>query len=394
MRRIVAAIVVALLLAPAAGAAAAPEDRPGPAPPTRPLIFVHGGAGSGAQFETQAMRFTSNGYPQGRLAVHEYDSTFGINTMDQVWAGLDDLITAELAESGADKVDLAGHSLGTSVLQGYVQVATSAETFAQMYRFLTGTDPATTDVVPERPGRVRISGEANLFPSNVGAVGTTLEIWRVKPGTGERRGDAPKATFTVAADGSWGPVAVNGDQHYEIALSRDDGSAHHFYFQPFLRSDHFVRLLTSEPGTGIDLIRDQGPNHTSFTVARYKEWWGDQAAGNDVLEIAGTNVVTPVISPRTKRVNALFAFDDGIDGVTNLAAPIPELFALPFISGADLVIPAALPPDTTVPLRMVARDGGGRDHVINVRNWPSDNHHISVQFRDFEQADDTWPYSG
>ena len=77
-----------------------------------------------------------------------------------------------------------------------------------------------------------------------------------------------------------------------------------------------------------------GFNHTSFTVARYKEWWGDQAAGNDVLEIAGTNVVTPVISPRTKRVNALFAFDDGVDGVTNLAAPIPELFALPFISGA------------------------------------------------------------
>ena len=451
MRRIVAAIVVALLLAPAAGAGAAPGEGPGAAPPIRPLIFVHGGAGSGAQFETQAMRFTSNGYPQDRLAVHEYDSTFGINTMDQVWAGLDALIAAELAESGADQVDLAGHSLGTAVLQGYltssaeraarvahyvnidgrtgtappggvptlavwgegnparqivgaenyyapdqshVQVATSAETFGQMYRFLTGEEPATTDVVPERPGRVRISGEANLFPSNVGAVGITVDIWRVKASTGERRGDAPKATFTVAADGSWGPVAVNGNQYYEIALSRGDGSAHHFYFQPFLRSDHFVRLLTSEPGTGIDLLRDQSDHHTSLTVSRYKEWWGDQAAGNDVLEIAGTNVVTPVIAPRTKRVNALFAFDDGVDGITNLAAPIPELFALPFISGADLVIPATLPPDTAVPLRMVARDGGGGDHVINVRNWPSDNHHISVQFRDFEQADDTWPYSG
>jgi pimeloyl-ACP methyl ester carboxylesterase len=449
MRRIVAAVVVAVLLSPVA-AGAAPGERPGDAAAAvRPLIFVHGGAGSGAQFETQAMRFTSNGYPQDRLAVHEYDSTFGLNTMDQVWAGLDALIAAKLAATGADKVDLAGHSLGTAVLQGYltssperaarvahyvnidgrtgsappggvptlavwgegsparqivgatnwyapdqshVQVATSAQTFGQMYRFLTGSGPRTTDVIPERPGRVRISGEANLFPSNAGAAGVTVEIWRVEAATGERRGDGPRATFVVGADGGWGPVAVNGRKHYEIALTRGDGSAHHFYFSPFLRSDHFVRLLTSEPGTGIDLIRDQSDHHTSLTVSRYKEWWGDQGAGSDVLQIAGTDVVTPAIAPRAKRVNALFAFDDGVDGVTDLSAPIPDLFALPFISGADLVVPATTPPDATVPLRMVARDGGGSEHVVNVRNWPSDTDHVSVQFRDFEQADDTWPW--
>lgn len=32
-------------------------------PRFNPVIFVHGGAGSGAQFESQKMRFTSNGYP-------------------------------------------------------------------------------------------------------------------------------------------------------------------------------------------------------------------------------------------------------------------------------------------------------------------------------------------
>ena len=29
----------------------------------KPIIFVHGFAGSAAQFESQAMRFTTNGYP-------------------------------------------------------------------------------------------------------------------------------------------------------------------------------------------------------------------------------------------------------------------------------------------------------------------------------------------
>jgi pimeloyl-ACP methyl ester carboxylesterase len=453
MRRTIATLVAALALATLAAfapmaAAGAPGDagqRPVAAAEPRPLIFVHGGGGSAAQFESQAMRFTSNGYPDDRLAAHEYDSTFATNTLDQVWAGLDALIADRLAATGADRVDLAGHSLGTTVLQGYlnssperaarvahyvnidgrsatalpggvptlavwgegnaartivgaenyrapdqshVQVATSPETFAQMYRFLTGAPPTTTDVVAESPGRVRISGEANLFPSNIGAAGTTLEIWRVKASTGERRGDHPRATFTVAADGSWGPFAAVGGQPYELVLSRGDGSAHHFYMPPFPRSDHFVRLLTSEPGTGIDLVRDQSDHTTSLTIARYKEWWGDQGAQNDVLEVAGTNLATPVLAPRVKRVNAMFAFDDGVDGVTNLAAPIPELFALPFISGADLVIPATTPPDSTVPVRMVSRTGGGESRVINVRNWASGTDHITVQFPDFDSSFD------
>ena len=57
-----------------------------------PMVFVHGGAGSGAQFESQALRFTSNGYPQKFIKVLEYDSTFGVNTREQVLANLDALI--------------------------------------------------------------------------------------------------------------------------------------------------------------------------------------------------------------------------------------------------------------------------------------------------------------
>ena len=444
-RKLIGAIsaVLLVLMAFATASGAAPghgADRPdrGHRAP-RPVVFVHGGSGSGAQFESQALRLAANGYPMDRIAVHEYDSTFATNTMDEVWAGLDELIATLREQTGADKVDLLGHSLGTFVSQGYltssperaasvahyvnidgrtapappagvptlavwgegdparrvagatnwyapdqshVQVATSAETFAQFYEFFTGRAPRTTAVVPER-GRIRISGEANLFPANIGAAGTTLEVWKVDGDTGTRRGRRPVATFEIGEDGAWGPFHAARRQSYELALTRADGSAHHFYFRPFVRSDHLVRLLTSERGSGIDLLRDKSDAHSSLTITRYKELWGDQGAAGDVLTVDGHEVVTPALAPRVERINALFVFDDGSDGVTDLSAPIPDVSALPFISGADLHLPAATPPDDTITVALRSRTGSGRTQVVNVPNWASSQHHISIQFPDY-----------
>jgi len=356
------ALVVALVLGALMAIAPAPATAAGvgeahrrPAP--RPVIFVHGGAGSGAQFESQALRLTSNGYPADRIAVHEYDSTFGLNTMADVWAGLDTLIADLLAETGADRVDLLGHSLGTAVSHGYlnssperaarvahyvnidgqssatepggvetlavwgegnparqiggaenwyapdqahVQVATSAETFAQFYEFFTGRPPRTTRVVPEH-GRITLSGRASLFPANVGADDATLRVWKVDGRTGRRESRRPLAVVDIGADGRWGPLRARTGEHYEMTLTNEvSGTHHHFYFPPFVRSDHLVRLLTGEPGTGIDLLREKSPNHSSLAVTRYKEWWGDQGAGNDVLTVDGTSVLNAANAPRTK----------------------------------------------------------------------------------------------
>jgi pimeloyl-ACP methyl ester carboxylesterase len=432
---VVMVVLVSSLAGP--GAADAGDQRPGP----RPVIFVHGGSGSGAQFDTQALRLTSNGYPADRIAVHEYDSTFGTNTMDQVWAGLDDLIAELLADTGADGVDLLGHSLGTTVSQGYlnssperaarvahyvnidgrtaasppggvdtlavwgegdqtrqvvgaqnyyapgqshVQVATSAETFAQIYEFLTGRQPKTTDVVPEH-GRIRLSGEANVFPQNQGADGFTLRIFEIDGRTGRREHRRPDATFAIGADGAWGPFKAHAGERYEFALTRTDGSVHHLYFQPFLRSDHLVRLLTSRPGEGLDLLREPSDTSAGFGVIRYKEMWGDQGANNDTLEINGVNILNPATAPRTKRVNAMFVGDDNLDGVTDLSAPVQPWFSLPFISAVDLVVPATIPPDDSVRIEMVARAGDGDEEVINIPNWATSQNIVTITFRDFQQ---------
>ena len=439
MRRklLVAVLAVVTLVATLAigGGAAEAHQRP-PKPRFRPVVFVHGFVGSGGQFESQAMRFASNGYPIDAVGVQEYDSLFATITREGVWDELDATIDALRAKYHVDKVDLVGHSLGTSMSQGYlnssperaarvahyanldgapaagppagiptlavwaegnqagsipgatnvylpdqshVQAATSAETFAAMYELFNGRKPKTTNII--RQQWVSLAGRVQAFPSNAPASADRLQIWEVDGRTGFRRGSAPVATLPLRADGSWGPFWGSSQKYYEMAVSRE-GSTHHFYAQPFLRSDHQIHLLSQDPGTGLDALREKSDTTATFTLVRYKELWGDQGAGSDVLTLNGTNVLTPAIAPRTKRLNGLFAFDAGLDGVTDLSAPIPSMAGLPFLSGADINLPATTPPSSSIRVALAPR-GGGAPNVINVPAWPSTTNHSSVQLRDF-----------
>ena len=411
--------------------------------PLRPVIFVHGGSGSGAQFESQAQRFASNGYPARYVAVTEYDSTYSLNTREDVYARIDGTIADMLAKTGADKVDILGHSLGTVVLYGYlnssperaakvahyvsidglpgitppggvptlalwagtgkpgreitgainviipnqthVQCATSPESFFEMYRFFVGRRPSTTRITAERPDLVKLAGRAVIFPQNVGVQNGSLEIWEVDGRTGKRLASRPRTVYSLSGDGSWGPFDGNGDRHYEFAIVRAGAATHHFYFEPFPRSDYLVRLNTQEPGQGIDALLDSSDRQTDLTIVRYKELWGDQGAQNDVLQIDGTNVVNTATCPIDKRVNALFAFDKGSDGVSDVSTPIPLFFALPFLTAVDLFIPAATPPDWTVSVVLTPRGGGGKTQALNIPNWASSTDQVSLQFHDYLQ---------
>ena len=433
-------ILVSILLGVLAVAPGAEAARPSKTRLT-PIIFVHGGAGSGAQFESQKMRFTSNGYPRQYVRVVEYDSLFTVNTRADVYAKIDALVAQLQRETGKRRVDILGHSLGTTIMHEYltssasraanvrryvnidgrtatappggvrtlaiwagrgtpgrsiggavnvtvrnqthVESATSREAFRAMFKFLTSRAPATVDIVPEH-GRVRIAGRAVLFPSNVGVSAGNLEIWRVRDSTGQRIERHPSARLKVAADGGWGPVWLKAGKHYEFALSRTSSpTVHHFYYEPFVRSDDLVRLLTSNPGEGLDLLIEKSPRHARLVVTRNKELWGDQGAENDVLRVNGANLITPAVAPITKRLIGLFAFDVGSDGVSHLDAPLPALAALPFISGVDHYIPAA-DPRGTASLSLTSR-GRGPTRTIRFPSFPSTDHQVSVQLNDFER---------
>ncbi|GAA3342249.1 alpha/beta fold hydrolase [Amorphoplanes nipponensis] len=428
-----------LLALPAAAAVAAAA---GPAPAAadagraafRPVVFVHGSAGSALQFRLQAKRLAGNGYPSGIIEAHEYDSPAIATILSQVYADLDARIARLLAATGADRVDLIAHSLGTFVVQGYLagsparaarvahyvnldgrtaaappggvptlaiwgegdparsiagalnvsfpeqshtQTVSSAESFTEIFRFLRGHAPRTTAIVGQPPGAVRVSGRAVLFPSNAGVTDATLELYAVGPLTGRRLSHRPVHVTPLAADGSFGPLPVLPHARYEFALLRPGQPVHHFYFEPFRRTDTLVRLLTSRPGEGIGALVETSDRHTALTIQRQQEWWGDQGDAGDRLWINGREVLNAANAPRAKRVIGIFAFDAGRDGVTDLSAPLPAFFAQPFLTGLDLFIPAARRHLGTVSV-VTRRRGGGRT-ALAVPNWRSSAHRVSVE---------------
>jgi hypothetical protein len=420
----------------------------------KPIIFVHGFAGSAAQFESQAMRFESNGYPANYISAYEYDSAAGLSPQfppASVLTGVDQVVDAVLKDTGADKVDLIGHSLGTRVSQAYlkssseraakvahyvnidgqasadlpggvptlalwaerrpaafpqageivgatnitlpnvthVECATCPEAFVEMYKFLAGQASVTDKIVAEPSGKIQLAGRAVIFPQNVGVQepGATLQIWEVDGKTGARTTSQPKATYPIGGTGAWGPFDARSSVNYEFCLLQETFMTH-YYFQPFIRSDYLIRLNTEIPGKGLSSHADTSDRQSNMLIMRNKEFWGDQGADSDVLTINGSNICTAAICPLDKLVIAIFVNDNGADGKSDLTAPIPYFFSAIsfFISGADLYIPAANPPNGTIPLVLAPR-GGGKTQVINVPNWVCEEDRISVQFNDFIQAE-------
>jgi pimeloyl-ACP methyl ester carboxylesterase len=444
-------LALALVIPSAAYAKVCPETPPY----IRPIVFVHGMSGSALQFESQALRFASNGWPASYLFAFEYDTGIpDVEGSTARMARLDAFIDDVLAETGADKVYLMGHSRGTaesfvylldpahaakvakyvnidgmtaSTLPGgvptlaiwaelagtgavnppreivgatnvllpgqfHVQSSTSPEAFAAMYEFFTGKPPATTDVLPEPPGQVRLAGRAVFFPQNIGVGDATIEIWEVDGDTGFRKYDEPEATYTLSGsgyyDGAWGPFEANGLKYYEIVIVREGFRPHHFYFEPFMRSDYLIRLNTSPPG-GVGDYLDRSPNHSNLVITRDKELRSDLGCVNDILEVNGANVLEAVTNI-TKSLVGLFVYDYHADGVSDLTQPT-WLHMLPFLTGIDLYLPAADPPDGTISVVLTPRDGGGKTQVVNVPNWASSEDAISLRFTDYLQEFDSWP---
>ncbi len=409
-------------------------------PAVRPVIFIHGGGGSAAQFEAQTQRFTSNGYPENYIAAYEWDTRNGLNIPDfePIFQEIDDLIDGLREETGADKVELTGHSMGGGITfrylassperanrvahyvtfegavgavktfdvpmmciwgenyktmnypgainvinygQTHTQTAVSAETFLAMYRFFNGVDPATTDILPEPRGQIRVSGRAIIYRQNTGVAGATLEIYKVDGLTGFRLQKKPEASYLLGEDGSWGSFKAKSDEYYEFVIVRGGNQNHHFYYEPFVRSDHFIRLNTStEPDGGSTAFMERSDHHTNLVVTKGEEFLGAQTL-NDVVLINGVNIVTPVTVPGTGKpqdmINALYIYDRGTDGISNIVIS-PGLI--------DLFIPGAYPPNATINVALQARDAEGQWQVLNVPNWASSyTRRITVQFKTYVQ---------
>jgi triacylglycerol esterase/lipase EstA (alpha/beta hydrolase family) len=402
------------------------------------VIFVHGIEGTGAQFESQAMRLTSNGYPAEWIDEVDYNSTRAAGDPSEVEQQIDRAIAEMQERTGRPQVDVVGHSLGTRVMERYltdsargaerrakigryvnvdgqssnpgvptlaiwagrgtagrnmegaqnvtipnqthVQVCTSPESFVEMYKFLTGKAPAH-DIVPQK-GSIRIAGKTVDFPSNSGTAGATTEIWEIDA-NGRRTSSSPLHSLAITdgsvGGGDWGPVTVEAGRRYEFVVTRPGGLRLHAYREPFVRSDHTVRLLVS---TALGPYVAYRPGAVTASNIRYKELWGDQPGESDQLLIDGTNICTPELCPISKQVNAFLTFDGNRNGQTDLTRD-PVVGSLPFIQAADVFVPANAAADGTVAFELRSR-GGGPARVVNTANWESTEATVQVQWHDFE----------
>jgi len=128
------------------------------------------------------------------------------------------------------------------------EVAFHPRAFREIYRFIADREPATLAVAPEP--RVRLSGlvtgNAGGVPSNRPVEGATLEVHRVDPATGERRGEA-LLKRTTGPDGAWGEVVAGPDDTLEFVLSVPGHPVTHLYRSPFPRSSQVMHLRPARP---------------------------------------------------------------------------------------------------------------------------------------------------
>ena len=146
------------------------------------------------------------------------------------------------------------------------EVAFHSLAFKTMYRFITGREPTTLDIVPEPRPVLNgvVSGWANGAPTNLPLGGTTVEIYEIESSTGQRRGE-PVYRQTTSADGVWGPFIAKPEAYYEFVISANGYPTTHIYWTPFPRSSAYVHLRLRplderEKGTGslVVLTRPRG----------------------------------------------------------------------------------------------------------------------------------------
>lgn len=153
--------------------------------------------------------------------------------------------------TGVDYTAPALNGARNLVLPGvdHRETALSPQAFAATFRFLAGRAPGTLDIRPQR--RSLLSGAvtgafAGQVYDNVGVQGARLQIYEVRPKTGERVGRPVYAT-TTGAGGAWGPFAADPRAYHEFALTVPGYPVTHIYRSPFPRGSSLVTLRPALP---------------------------------------------------------------------------------------------------------------------------------------------------
>ncbi len=383
-----------------------------------PVVFVHGFLASGDTWTTQIQRFASNGHCQDRYFAFDWNSLSAAGA-DEL---LDLFIDSVRLVTGSDQVHLVGHSAGGGrgyaylsdparaakvisyahlasspesepagpagsiptlniwstadpVVSGadipgaentqftdfdHYQVATSAATFAALYKFFYGSPPATTDILPETT--ITIGGRCITLGENAPTTGANIEVYAVDS-QGEPDGD-PLATFNITQDGFWGPVDVAPNTSYLFKISSPTSGFRKviYYYEPFVRDNPTVYLRTfPSPFSLAGLLLSAIPNSDNQSVISIFTATQAVIHGRDQLTLEGFELSSSALAQASASMIALFCYDDAGDGQGN-AESISTFALVPFLQGAD--IPISPQPTQTWTITF-------NGSSMPVRNWRS-----------------------
>lgn len=437
---IILVLIAAILIIGTFGCDDPPVEKPDEKG-VRPIVFVHGLAGSGDQFQAQALRFASNGYPEHFVFGFDHNSLYEPDRQENLKA----FIKKVIAQTGYDKIDLAGHSMGTSISQEYledeeqaaqiahyinidgvgedylpggvptlnimatgiaaeipgainiqltgnthVQAVSSPVVFAHMYEFLTGDAPATTDILPSSSSNIEIQGRLVIFISNTVPENGYMNIYEVDPNTGHRLNPVPVYSQLIDMDGYFG---FTGKRYsaYEFKISRPSQPEQgHYYYEPFVRSDYLVRLKYSEPGSTLYDAIERDTDAAALVIIRNREFQGsnDSDTGVDSIKINGLEACEDVLSGGDGVMNSgpigIIVYDRRSDNESNLdylgiLTWDATVDWMPFLSILDHYMPGNATASGTNTVVVTDRFTG-RVQTIQVPTWESTTHTSMVQF--------------
>jgi pimeloyl-ACP methyl ester carboxylesterase len=123
------------------------------------------------------------------------------------------------------------------------EVAFHRLAFREIYRAVTGHEPATLDpkAIDQPVLDGMVSGAENGEFTNLPLAGATVELYEVDPKTGLHLGDAVYRRET-GADGRWGPFTASPTAYYEFTVAASGYPTTHIYRTPFPRSFRYVQL--------------------------------------------------------------------------------------------------------------------------------------------------------
>lgn len=392
-----------------------------------PIIMLHGFLASGDTYSQQFQRFESNGYCSDRLFAFDWNT---LDQAGDVSTALDSFIDEVLSTTDAEKVNLMGHSAGSGACFNFLQdsvrankvnkyvhlagaatasaagpnaeiptlniwstydfivpggeipdavnisfsdkdhyeVATSAETFNEIFKFFNNEDPETLDIT--EADEIVASGKVLSFGENFPTINATVNVYELNENDGTRVNELPEFELTTNESGEFEEVSLKKNTYYEFEVVKEGTRKVHYYREPFKRSDQLVYLRTL-PASGIaSLLLGDLPQDAEQAVIAFYSGSSAVIHERDELLLNDFELSTEEFCSADNSTIAMF-FYDGNDNLTSDYTSIGGVWELVpvFLAAIDVFT-------QTTEQETISVNFNGRN--INVPNLNSDTEGVIV----------------